>query len=47
MKSVSRYLYHYLETHLQQDRTNFTFTPLSRTFLSSLFYKINIANIKW
>jgi len=47
MKSVSRYLYHYLETHLQPDRSNFTFTPLSRTFLSSLFYKMNIANIKW
>jgi hypothetical protein len=47
MKSVSKYLYHYLQTYLQPNRSNFNFTPLSRTFLSSILYKINIANLKW
>lgn len=47
MKSVSKYLYNYLQTHIETGRSNFHFTPLSRTFLSSILYKINIANQKW
>lgn len=48
MKSVSRYLSHYLQTNIPtNDRRSFTFTPLSRSFLSDILYKINNANLKW
>jgi hypothetical protein len=47
MKKVSYYLYQYLQTHLPPDKSSFHFTPLSHTFLSTLFYKINQAYIQW
>jgi len=47
MKRVSHYLYHYLQTHLPPEKSSFHFTPLSHTFLSTLFYKINQAYIQW
>jgi len=48
MKSVSRYLYHYLEQHGElSSRNTFSFTPLSRTFLSNLLLKINQYYLQW
>ena len=41
MKLVSRYLYHYLEKHGDSSQDTFAFTPLSRTFLSNILFKIN------
>jgi len=43
MKSVSRYLHHFLQQNSTFEKSEFTFTPLSRTFLSSILYKINKA----
>lgn len=47
MKSVSKYLYNYIQTHTPVSKNHFYFTPLSNTFLSDIFYKINMANQKW
>lgn len=47
MKSVSRYLHTFLKQNVSPIKSGFVFTPLSRTFISTILYKIHKSNLHW